>query len=315
MAKNKKAAKVNEKRMEKICAEPTIYTFNFKDVPMERYAETIKLLFHDPYFVDAVEKRNALVKCAGRMKQNSQEILSLIKQIQQRDHKLADVLFSTLVQTNRRSDVTYDFLSFTTLLKYYVDYSKTDIMQKVDELTAHLDKITFLSEFLEAELVEVAQGMRLVFGDTIEFQQFDGVQQSLKQLKGFFRTSRSNNDKTPEADLYWQYSDSISEYMAKRLKTYSEKYRKIHPRPRVFSIDEMVKAVNMIFGIDEHLAQAFIKRTESGGAYIDATALLFNLDGRQAEIIDKMTGKVSNKNSLNYSFTVTDAIMKTYSEM
>ena len=313
MAKNK--SKVSEKRMEKVCAEPTIYTFNFKDVPMERYAETIKLLFHDPDFVDAVEKRNALVKCAGRMKQNSQEILSLIKQIQQRDHKLADVLFATLVQTNRRSDVTYDFLSFTTMLKYYVDYSKTDIMQKVDELTAHLDKITFLSEFLEAELVEVAQGMRLVFGDTIEFQQFDGVRQSLKQLKGFFRTIRSNNDNTPEADLYWQYSDSISDYMGKRLKTYSEKYKKLHPRPRVFSVDEMVKAINRIFGIDEHLAQAFIKRTESGGAYIDATALLFNLDGRQAEIIDKMTGEVSNKNSLNYSFTVTDAIMKTYSEM
>ena len=313
MAKNK--SKVSEKRMAKVCAEPTIYTFNFKDVPMERYAETIKMLFHDPDFVDAVEKRNALVKCAGRMKQNSQEILSLIKQIQHRDHKLADVLFATLVQTNRRSDVTYDFLSFTTLLKYYVDYSKTDIMQKVDELTAHLDKITFLSEFLEAELVEVAQGMRLVFGDTIEFQQFDGVRQSLKQLKGFFRTIRSNNDNTPEADLYWQYSDSISEYMGKRLKTYSDKYKKLHPRPRVFSVDEMVKAINMIFGIDEHLAQAFIKHTESGGAYIDATALLFNLDGRKAEIIDKMTGKVSNKNSINYSFTVTDAIMKTYSEM
>ena len=313
MTKNK--PKVSEKRMEKISAEPTIYTFNFKDVPMERYAETIKLLFHDPNFVDAVEKRNALVKCAGRMKQNSQEMLSLIKQIQQRDHRLADILFATLVQTNRRSDVTYDFLSFTTLLKYYVDYSKTDIMQKVDELTAHLDKITFLSEFLEAELVEVAQGMRLVFGDTIEFQQFDGVQQSLQQLKGFFRTIRSHNDNTPEADLYWKYSDSISEYMGKRLKTYSEKYQKLHPRPRVFSVDEMVKAINMIFGIDEHLAQAFIKHTESGGAYIDATALLFNLDGRQAEIIDKMTGKVSNKDSLNYSFTVTDAIMKTYSEI
>ena len=313
MTKNK--PKVSEKRMEKISAEPTIYTFNFKDVPMERYAETIKLLFHDPNFVDAVEKRNALVKCAGRMKQNSQEMLSLIKQIQQRDHRLADILFATLVQTNRRSDVTYDFLSFTTLLKYYVDYSKTDIMQKVDELTAHLDKITFLSEFLEAELVEVAQGIRLVFGDTIEFQQFDGVQQSLKQLNGFFRTIRSHNDNTPEADLYWKYSDSISEYMGKRLKTYSDKYRKIHPRPRVFSVDEMVKAINMIFGIDEHLAKAFIKRTESGGAYIDATALLFNLDGRQAEIIDKMTGNVSNKDSLNYSFTVTDAIMKTYSEM
>ena len=313
MAKHK--SNVSEKRIAKVCAEPTIYTFNFKDVPMEMYAETIKLLFHDPNFSDAVEKRNALVKCAGRMKQNSQEMLSLIKQIQQRDHKLADVLFATLVQTNRRSDVTYDFLSFTTMLKYYVDYSKTDIMQKVDELTAHLDKITFLSEFLEAELVEVAQGMRLVFGDTLEFQQFDGVQQSLKQLKGFCRTSRKNDDNTPEADLYWQYSDSISEYMGKRLKTYSDKYKKLHPRPRVFSVDEMVNAINMIFGIDEHLAQAFIKRTESGGAYIDATALLFNLDGRKAEIIDKMTGKVSNKNSLNYSFTVTDAIMKTYSEM
>ena len=36
MAKNK--SKVSEKRMEKISAEPTIYTFNFKDVPMERYA-------------------------------------------------------------------------------------------------------------------------------------------------------------------------------------------------------------------------------------------------------------------------------------
>ncbi|HBK28880.1 MAG TPA: hypothetical protein DDZ04_03415 [Parabacteroides sp.] len=312
--KNKPTPASEARRLEKAKSQPTIYTFNFKDVPADKYTEALKVLFANPDFAEAVEKRNALVKSAGRIPQGTSQMMAIINAIQQRDRKLADIMYSTVVQINLHSNEGCDFISFANLLKYYVDYSKEGMRENVGKLAANLDKITFLADMLESVLVDVKSDMRTVFGPTIEFNQFDAVQQVLTQLRGFFKSTRSGDADKPESKLYFDYSDSINEYLEKRLKTYTDKYRKLHPIPKAYTAEDMVNAVHEIFHVDHRLAKAFIKHTESGGAYIDATALAFNLNAEQTQMIDKLTGKVEKKDALNYSFAITDAVMKTYSE-
>ena len=48
-------------REELVRQQPTIYTFNFKDVPVEKYAEMLDVLFHAPAFCEIVDKRNRFV--------------------------------------------------------------------------------------------------------------------------------------------------------------------------------------------------------------------------------------------------------------
>ena len=315
MAKNKKDL---AKKAAKIEMEPTIYVFNFKDTPLEKYTETLKLLFGDPDFVDLVNKRNNLVKAAGRMRPNSAEIQAAIRGIQQRDRKLADLMYALIVQSNIRSDTTYDLLTFDNLMKYYVDYSKEGMNEQVDRLSANLDKITFLSDMLESLLTDIKADMKNVFGSAIEFTQFDGVATMMQQLRGFFKCSRDKGMNT-EADqeLYFDYSDSINEYMEKRLKTYSEKYRKLHPRRPTYTAEQMMEAINLFFESGKHFGMNFIKRTENNGAYIDAVALAYNLTPSQTDKLDKLmaAGKAkidASKDPLNYCFLVTDAIMLYY---
>lgn len=323
MSKNKKKNKEAKleaeiRREEKIKAQPTCYTFNFKDVPIKTYAQVLDLLFHDPDFVEMVTKRNNLVSTAARLKINSPEAQSLVRAIQQRDRKLADTLYAVIVQSNLRSDTTYDLLSFNNLMKYYVDYSKEGMNEQVDKLSANLDKLTFLSDMLESLLVDVKEDMRNVFGSAIEFNQFDGVATMMQQLRGFFKCSRDKSMKT-EADqqLYFDYSDSINDYMEKRLKTYSAKYRKLHPRQPTYTAEQMVDAINVFFESGKHFGMNFIKRTENNGAYIDAVALAYNLTPSQTQKLDSFmaTSKVkidASKDPLNYCFLVTDVIMLYY---
>ena len=49
-------------RVADLMRRPTVYVFNFKDVPIEKYDQALKVLFNDPDFSEAVEKRNRLVK-------------------------------------------------------------------------------------------------------------------------------------------------------------------------------------------------------------------------------------------------------------
>lgn len=315
MAKNKKD---KAKEAAKLAMEPTIYVFNFKDTPIEKYTESLKLLFGDPDFVELVTKRNNLVKAAGRMRPNSAEIQSVIRSIQQRDRKLADLMYAIIVQSNIRSDVTYDLLTFDNLMKYYVDYSKEGMVERVDRLSANLDKLTFLSDMLESLLVDVKEDMKLVFGSAIEFTQFDGVATMMQQLRGFFKCSRDKSMKTEEdTNLYCDYADSINDYMEKRLKTYSVKYRKLHPRLPTYTAEQMMEAINLFFDSGKHFGMNFIKRTENNGAYIDAAALAYNLTPSQTDKLDKMMSAMktkidATKDPLNYSFLVTDAIMLYY---
>lgn len=161
--------------------QPTIYSFDFKDVPSGKYAETLDVLFHNPDYSETVEKRNRLVKSAERLRPGSSEMINLVRTIQQHDRKLADIMYSSIVQTNLHSDVGYDFLSFSTLLKYYVDYKKDGMRERVDRMAANLDKVTFLADMLESIVTDVKADMREVFDGSIEFNQFDAVLKVLTQ--------------------------------------------------------------------------------------------------------------------------------------
>ena len=146
-------------REQDVCNQPTVYTFNIKDVPVSKYAETLDVLFHNPDFNEAVEKRNKLVKSADRLRPGTSEMANIVRTIQQRDRRLADIMYACIVQTNLRSDVTNDFLSFDTLLKYYVDYKKDGMRERVSRMAANLDKITFLADMLESVVTEVKADM------------------------------------------------------------------------------------------------------------------------------------------------------------
>ena len=108
-------------REEFVRLQPTVYQFHFNDVPSTQYAKSLDALFHNPDYLDAVGKRNRLVETSKRMRVGTSEMSNLLRTIQQHDRRLADIMYATMVQTNLRSDVSYDFMNFSTLLKYYVD--------------------------------------------------------------------------------------------------------------------------------------------------------------------------------------------------
>lgn len=300
-------------REELVRNQPTIYSFNFRDVPSGKYAETLDVLFHDPDYSEAVEKRNRLVKSAERLRPGSSEMLNLMRTIQQHDRKLADTMYAFIVQTNLHSEVSYDFLSFGTLLKYYVDYKKDGMRERVDRMAANLDKVTFLADMLESIVTDVKADMREVFDGSIEFNQFDAVLKVLTQLRGFFKSARRGDAESPEAQLYFDYSDSINEYIEKRLKTYTTKYRKIHPAAPVYTEADLIEGLNQFFGRSEKFDMSVIAHTESGGCYIDLAQLCLRLSRNDIERIEKVTGKMQSNSmtdaALRYSFNATDLIM------
>lgn len=303
-------------REELVSNQPTIYSFHFKDVPTSKYAETLDMLFHNPDYNDAVEKRNRLVKSAERLRPGSSEMVNLVRTIQQHDRKLADIMYASIVQTNLHSEVSYDFLSFGTLLKYYVDYNKDDMRERVDRMAANLDKVTFLADMLESVVTDVKADMREIFNDGIEFNQFDAVLKVLTQLRGFFKSARRGDADSPEAQLYFDYSDSINDYLEKRLKTYTDKYRKLHPVAQVYTEADLVEGLNQFFGCNDKFDMSVIAHTESGGCYIDFAQLCLRLSRNDIEKIEKVAGKMQSNNmtdvALRYSFNATDLIMSQY---
>lgn len=296
--------------------QPTVYTFNFKDVPVSKYAETLDVLFHNPDYNDAVDKRNRLVKSSDRLRPGSSEMANIVRTIQQHDRKLADIMYAAIVQTNLHSDVSNDFLTFDTLLKYYVDYRKAGMRERVSRMAANLDKVTFLADMLESVVTDVKDDMRQVFDDVVEFRQFDAVSQVLTQLRGFFRSARRGNSDSPEAQLYIDYSDSINDYLEKRLKTYTDKYRKLHPAAPVYTEDDLVEGLHQFFGRNDKFDMSLIAHTDSGGCYINFTQLSLRLDNSDIEKLSKVTEKMRSNNiadvELRDSFNATDLIMRHY---
>lgn len=299
-----------------VCNQPTVYTFNFKEVPISKYAETLDILFHNPDYNELVEKRNKLVKSADRLRPGTSEMANIVRTIQQHDRKLADLMYASIVQTNLHSEITNDFLSFGTLLKYYVDYRKEGMRERVDRMAANLDKITFLADMLESVVTDVKADMRHVFDGGIDFNQFDAVSNVLTQLRGFFKSARSKDANSPEAQLYFDYSDSINDYLEKRLKTYTEKYRKLHPAAPVYTEDDLVEGLKQFFGRNDKFDMSLIGHTESGGCYIDFKALSLRLDDSDIEKLKKVSDKMKSNNTtdveLRYSFNATDLIMRYY---
>ena len=303
------------KREQQIRNLPTIYTFNFKDVPSEKYASALDRLFSNPDFAEAVRNRNELVRAASRVPQNSPQMASLIRAIQEKDKKLAMNMYSLLVQVNVRSDESYDFLSFGQLLRYYVDYSKPGMQETVDQLALNLDKVTFLTDTLESIVVDVKSYMKIIFNGSVEFNQFDGVLQVLKQMQGFFNFARTKDIDSKDNDLYCEYADSINAYVDKRMKTYSAKHRKLHPQLPGFTQDQMIEAINLFFGEDKKFNESFIAKTESGGCYIDGMKLIPNLSEEQTAKLDKLVPRPKEGNSVQkYFLNVTDAIMLYYAQ-
>ena len=303
------------KREQQIRNLPTIYTFNFRDVPADKYAEALERLFSNPDFAEAVRNRNELVRAASRIPQNSPQMASLIRAIQEKDKKLAMNMYSLLVQVNVRSDESYDFLNFGQLLRYYVDYSKPGMQETVDKLAINLDKVTFLTDALESIVVDVKSYMTTIFNGRVEFHQFDGVMQVLKQMQGFFNFARTKDINSKDNDLYCEYADSINAYVDKRMKTYSEKHRKLHPQLPGFTQDQMVEAINLFFGEDKKFNESFIARTESSGCYIDGMKLIPNLSEEQTAKLDKLVPRPKEGNSMQkYFLSVTDAIMLYYAQ-
>ena len=296
--------------------QPTVYTFNFKDVPVSKYAETLDVLFHNPDYNDAVDKRNRLVKSSDRLRPGSSEMANIVRTIQQHDRKLADIMYAAIVQTNLHSDVSNDFLTFDTLLKYYVDYRKAGMRERVSRMAANLDKVTFLADMLESVVTDVKDDMRQVFDDVVEFRQFDAVSQVLTQLRGFFTSARRGNSDSPEAQLYIDYSDSINDYLEKRLKTYTDKYRKLHPAAPVYTEDDLVEGLNQFFGRNDKFDMSLIAHTDSGGCYINFKQLSLRLDNSDIEKLSKVTEKMRSNNiadvELRDSFNATDLIMRHY---
>lgn len=303
-------------REEFVRLQPTVYQFHFKDVPSTQYAKSLDVLFHNPDYLDAVEKRNRLVETSKRMRVGTSEMSNLLRIIQQHDRRLADIMYATMVQTNLRSDVSYDFMNFSTLLKYYVDYSQPGMKEKVDLLASRLDRLTFLAECLDRIATDIRGNMLDIFRGNIEFNQFDTVSQVLHQLRGYFRSAGPKDVDSREGDLFYEYADSIYNYVDKRLHTFSAKYRKLHPAAQVYTEADLIEGLNQFFGRSEKFDKSFIKHTESGGCYIDVVHLCFNLDRLQTEKIEQVTAKMKSNNitddTLRYSFNVTDLIMSKY---
>jgi hypothetical protein len=303
-------------REEFVRLQPTVYQFHFKDVPSTQYAKSLDVLFHNPDYLDAVEKRNRLVETSKRMRVGTSEMSNLLRIIQQHDHRLADIMYATMVQTNLRSDVSYDFMNFSTLLKYYVDYSQPGMKEKVDLLASRLDRLTFLAECLDRIATDIRGNILDIFRGNIDFNQFDTVSQVLHQLRGYFRSAGPKDVDSREGDLFYEYADSIYNYVDKRLHTFSAKYRKLHPAAQVYTEADLIEGLNQFFGRSEKFDKSFIKHTESGGCYIDVVHLCFNLDRLQTEKIEQVTAKMKSNNitddTLRYSFNVTDLIMSKY---
>ena len=296
--------------------QPTVYQFHFKDVPSTQYAKSLDALFHNPDYLDAVEKRNRLVETSKRMRVGTSEMSNLLRTIQQHDRRLADIMYATMVQTNLLSDVSYDFMKFSTLLKYYVDYSQPGMKEKVDLLASRLDRLTFLAECLDRIATDIRGNMLDIFKGNIEFNQFDTVSQVLHQLRGYFRSAGPKDADSREGDLFYEYADSIYNYVEKRLKTYSAKYRMMHPISPTYTEADLVEGLNQFFGRDDKFDLSLIGHTESGGCYISVGDLWKILSEDEQKKIGHITPKIDSVKfddlQLRYSFNATDLIMSQY---
>ena len=221
--KNKKA---NEERAQRLLDTPTPYFFDLTDIPMEKYAAVLNILFHDPQFRAVVDKRNRVVRSVAGMRDHSAETTNAIRVIMKHDRTLADTIFNVLVQTNLKSDITYETKGVDAMIAANIDMTQDRAQERVDKLKLNLDKLTFLADKTEEVLVNVKAELLSLTNGKVEFRQMDAICDALAMLKGYFGQVIPKGD-NPEAALFAEYALSIDEYMNKRMKTYNEKMKKI----------------------------------------------------------------------------------------
>lgn len=155
-----------------------------------------------------------------------------------------------------------------------------------------------------------------IFKGHIEFNQFDTVSQVLHQLRGYFRSAGPKDADSREGDLFYEYADSIYNYVDKRLHTFTAKYRKMHPTSPIYTEADLVEGLNQFFGRDDKFDLSLIGHTESGGCYISIGDLWKILSEDEQNKIGHITPEIDSirfdDKELRYSFNATDLIMSQY---
>ena len=301
-------------KQERMLNTTALYTFDLADVPPEQYAVVLAELFRNKEYRQNVDSRNRMVQTLDRMRPGTPELKSMIAKIKEKDQRLAETLFSVIVQVNHESVTKEDFIPFNTLLQYYVDYDKEGNSERVLNLSRRLNQLTFMADMVESILIDIKDDMNHIFNGEVQFKQFDAVENVMQKLSGFFSEVHQNDSDTKGRQLYMDYSDSINDYIQKRLKTYSDKLHKLHPLPVCYTEDQMVAAINLFFGTDRKFGHRFIAHTPSGGHYINAMLLASNLSRSETKKLDQLVDPVAKSDDaiLRYCFDVTNVIMNAY---
>ena len=286
------------------------FTFDFGDVPVEQYAKSLDVLFHDTPFREMVARRNRFVEAARRTRPDSSEMNALYKNVKQVDAKIADFILGELVYANIYSGENLETFSFRNLLKFYVDYSKEGAQGSVKELTQNLFKLTFMADTIDSVLVDIRMNMRDLFGESIGFEQFNTVMQVLSQLRTYLNSVISKDREDKRKELFFEYADSINDYLNKRMKTYAEKVKKLEEPIKPHTDTDVLNALDKIYGTTNRFNSHFIKHTESGGAYVDAQMLSREMKCDLTTKLLKGIDKVLPSGELNFNFNITDRILK-----
>lgn len=310
--------KISPEKMAQALAQPSIYKFTLKDVSTSSYNKALDMLKQNVDYAAIEDKRNKLVQASDRLRPGTSEMQSILQQIRKYDSQLAKILFSALVQTHYYSVKTDDNLKFSTLLKYFVDYSNPEMKKKADDLCTNLNTVSFLSDYIDSVITDIKGDMITLFGPDIKFNQFNLVQQTLHQLNVFFNSTRSTDSNSPAAILFEDYADSISSYLNKRFKTFVRKYNKIHPPVQIHTVEDLIEGVKQFFGDEQKFDERIIGHTESNGLYINIKSLTSLLNAEQTVKLERIAKHFvgdeckSFDPNLNFSFQLSDAIMSKY---
>ena len=176
----------------------------------------------------------------------------------------------------------------------------------------------FLKEFSKGDFITSSMGCRFTTSSIFHFM--NGM---IPQWSYITRES-SETDKR-EYDLYLQYfQDDVEKdlYLPEPGKNGTVQYKCVYEdekgrcKEKIYTEDEMLEALNLFFGTKMYFGEKFIKHTDTGGEYIDAVALAFNLNEEQTKKLDKAVvnsdKKTASDDTLRYCFDVTDAIMREY---
>ena len=291
---------------------PIPFLLNFQEIPVDTLASVFHEFLKNPDIKSTIARRNRDFLATQRLRDGSSECNALVKRYSKTDERLAMQLLGILAAKTSEMRDRVDTISFSDILAHYVDYSKPGNKERVDHLAANLDKMTFLADFLESIVTDIKGDMDALFGNDIRFEQFDAVLSTLKQLQGFSNSTRNEGEGTKDTrTLYMEYADSINAYLDKRLKTYTDRYRRIAPdrsKPVIRTKQEVMTALNAFFHT-EFLADMTCK-SMNGGYDADYMKLVMNLTPRQTEYLDRHVALPEQEpdNLRKYNRTLTEIL-------